>query len=167
MNLYDYNDHRKDTLLGTTTFKLAKLQDDATQENIESRILIDGKENGELRYDVSFYPVLTPEETQSDLPDSSQFFGWPIGRKCPDCFEQMLGLFVLSFTKQKNSTSRNPCPVTSTLWLKCILEVPSLFIKPLYGSTRTIRFGRRHMNSSVQTKHPRRLHSELLMIVIS
>ncbi|KAF8624817.1 hypothetical protein AX15_005704 [Amanita polypyramis BW_CC] len=71
LNLYDYNDHRRDTLLGTAMFKLEELQEDATQENIESRILKDGKQNGELRYDVSFYPVLTPEETDGQLPDSN------------------------------------------------------------------------------------------------
>ncbi|KAE9395950.1 hypothetical protein BT96DRAFT_958377 [Gymnopus androsaceus JB14] len=56
LNLYDFNDHRKDTLLGTATFELAQLQDEA-----------DGKDRGELKYDISFYPVLKAEEGQSRL----------------------------------------------------------------------------------------------------
>ncbi|KAK0233307.1 C2 domain-containing protein [Armillaria fumosa] len=61
-NLYDYNDHRKNSLLGSSTFELTRLQEDATLEGLASHLLMDGKERGELRYDVSFFPVLTPED---------------------------------------------------------------------------------------------------------
>jgi Ca2+-dependent lipid-binding protein len=73
LDVYDYNDHRKNTLLGTASFELSKLQVDATQENIEATILKDGKDRGELRFDVSFYPVLKPEvgEDKDRLPESS------------------------------------------------------------------------------------------------
>ncbi|KAK0198528.1 C2 domain-containing protein [Armillaria mellea] len=67
-NLYDYNDHRKNTLLGSSTFELMRLQEDATLEGLASQLLMDGKERGELRYDVSFFPVLTPEDGE----DTSQ-----------------------------------------------------------------------------------------------
>ena len=62
LRLWDYNDHRKDTLMGFTTFELSKLRDDASQEDIRSNLLSDGKENGELRYDVNYYPVVEPDE---------------------------------------------------------------------------------------------------------
>lgn len=71
LNVYDYNEHRKDSLLGTTTFKLKTLQDDAAQENITSRLLKDGKDAGELKYDVSYYPVLTPEEKDGRLLETN------------------------------------------------------------------------------------------------
>ncbi|KAG7450195.1 tricalbin [Guyanagaster necrorhizus] len=61
-NLYDYNDHRKNTLLGSSIFELTRLQEDATQEGMETQLLMDGKERGELRYDVSFFPVLHLED---------------------------------------------------------------------------------------------------------
>jgi len=73
LNLYDYNDHRKNTLLGSASFELAKLEQDATWEGIVSPLLTDGKERGELRYDVSFYPVLKPEG-QEEIPDTSESF---------------------------------------------------------------------------------------------
>ncbi|KAF9458350.1 C2 domain-containing protein [Collybia nuda] len=70
LNLWDYNDHRKNTLMSSSTFELSKLAEDATQEGIVAPLLKDGKERGELRYDISFYPVLETEEDK-DAGDSS------------------------------------------------------------------------------------------------
>lgn len=77
LNLWDYNDHRKDTLLGSSTFELSTLQEDAVQEGVLSQVLKDGKERGELRYDVSFYPVLKPEEGEEKMPESCGFIRCP------------------------------------------------------------------------------------------
>lgn len=52
MNAMDYNDHRKDSDLGSATFELSKLQEDATLEGLVAPIIRDGKERGELRFDV-------------------------------------------------------------------------------------------------------------------
>ncbi|KAF8898443.1 C2 domain-containing protein [Infundibulicybe gibba] len=70
LNLYDFNDHRKDTLMGSATFELGVLADDATHENIQSQLLKDGKERGELRYDISYYPVITPKEGEEEVLDT-------------------------------------------------------------------------------------------------
>ncbi|KAG6891051.1 hypothetical protein C0995_014139 [Termitomyces sp. Mi166 len=70
LKLWDYNDHRKDFLMGSTSFELSKLLEDATQEDIRSLILKDGKERGEVRYDVSYYPVLEAAEGEQ-LPETS------------------------------------------------------------------------------------------------
>ncbi|KAJ7596712.1 C2 domain-containing protein [Mycena floridula] len=70
LNLWDFNDHRKNQLLGSASFEMSVLQEDATQEGQVSQILKDGKPRGELRYDVSFYPVLKPE-TGKELPETS------------------------------------------------------------------------------------------------
>lgn len=69
LTLWDYNDHRKDSLMGSTSFELSKLLEDATQEDIHSLILKDGKDRGELRYDISYYPVLEAEEGK-ELPET-------------------------------------------------------------------------------------------------
>lgn len=71
LNVYDYNDHRKDSLMGTAMFELSRLQDDATQEGITSNLLVEGKERGELRYDISFFPVLKPEDGE-DIVETSK-----------------------------------------------------------------------------------------------
>jgi Ca2+-dependent lipid-binding protein len=70
----DYNEHRKDTELGASMFELGKLSEDATQEDLSLPILKDGKEKGELRFDVSYFPVLMPQVGESgveELPESS------------------------------------------------------------------------------------------------
>ncbi|OCH88587.1 tricalbin [Obba rivulosa] len=73
LSLFDYNDHRKNTLLGSASFDMSKLREDATQEGIEAPILKDGKERGTLRFDVTYYPVLKPEVDaggKEELPES-------------------------------------------------------------------------------------------------
>jgi Ca2+-dependent lipid-binding protein len=71
----DYNEFRKDTELGATIFELKKLEEDATQEDLCLPILKDGKTKGELRFDVSYFPVLKPHVNESgveELPESSK-----------------------------------------------------------------------------------------------
>ncbi|KAG5353458.1 hypothetical protein C0989_006615 [Termitomyces sp. Mn162] len=70
LTVWDYNDHRKDFLMGSTSFELSKLLEDATQEDIHAVILKDGKDRGELKYDVSYYPVLEAAEGEQ-LPETS------------------------------------------------------------------------------------------------
>ncbi|KAJ7785918.1 C2 domain-containing protein [Mycena metata] len=70
LSLFDYNDHRKNALLSSTSFELAQLQDDATREGIEGTLLKDGKERGTLRYDISYFPVIKPEEGKEEVDTS-------------------------------------------------------------------------------------------------
>ena len=58
--------------MGFTTFELSKLQDDTSDEDIRSNLISDGKESGELRYDVNYYPVLEPDE-KSEAFDSCKW----------------------------------------------------------------------------------------------
>ncbi|KAL1412655.1 Tricalbin-2 [Vanrija albida] len=59
-NVFDYNEHRPDSLLGTVSQELKVLGDDAEQEGIVGHVLDGGKEKGQLRYDLSYFPVLQP-----------------------------------------------------------------------------------------------------------
>ena len=52
MNVMDYNEHRKDSDLGSATFELSKLQEDATLEGLVASVKRDGKDRGEIRFDV-------------------------------------------------------------------------------------------------------------------
>jgi len=73
LSLFDFNDHRKNALMSTATFPLMKLLEDSTQEDLVSQLLKDGKERGELRYDVNYFPVVEPEEGSTDtVMDSSK-----------------------------------------------------------------------------------------------
>ncbi|KAG5220503.1 transmembrane protein [Salix suchowensis] len=69
-NVYDYNDHRRDTLLGVANFDLSKLIEDATQEGIVASILKDGKDRGDLRFDASFFPALKQDEETAESSTS-------------------------------------------------------------------------------------------------
>ncbi|OXB34399.1 transmembrane protein [Cryptococcus neoformans] len=74
LNVFDFNDHRPDSLLGTVSHELGTLADDAEQEGIIGQILGGGKDRGTLRYDLSYFPVLKPEKnadgTLEPLPDT-------------------------------------------------------------------------------------------------
>lgn len=76
LTVMDYNEVRKDTEIGATLFELAKLDEDSSQEDLSLPILKDGKEKGELRFDVLYFPVLKSQVNQSgveELPESSEF----------------------------------------------------------------------------------------------
>ncbi|CAE6421986.1 unnamed protein product, partial [Rhizoctonia solani] len=51
LSLLDHNDHRRDTELGNASFELSALADDATQEGLVKKVLKDGKERGEIKFD--------------------------------------------------------------------------------------------------------------------
>jgi Ca2+-dependent lipid-binding protein len=52
LSVSDHNEHRKDTDMGVASFELHSLLDDASQENIVRDVLKDGKERGQLNFDV-------------------------------------------------------------------------------------------------------------------
>lgn len=52
LNVMDHNDRRKDTMLGTASFELSLLKEDATREGIVAKILREGKECGEIIFSV-------------------------------------------------------------------------------------------------------------------
>lgn len=77
-NVMDYNDHRQNSLLSSASFVLDVLEQDATQDDISRPLLKDGKDRGEVRFDVNYYPVIstskTSEGTVQKLPDTSAPF---------------------------------------------------------------------------------------------
>ncbi|KAH3978293.1 hypothetical protein HBH52_104320 [Parastagonospora nodorum] len=58
INLFDYNDIRKDKELGTATFALEQLEEDTDHENMHIEIMSGGRPRGILQADVRFFPVL-------------------------------------------------------------------------------------------------------------
>ncbi|TFY83046.1 hypothetical protein EWM64_g967 [Hericium alpestre] len=87
LTLYDFNEHRKDTELGAALFEFSKLEEDATQEDLAMPVLKDGKDRGELRFDVSYYPVLKPEMNEfgvEELPESTVGIVRLVVHQCKD-----------------------------------------------------------------------------------
>ena len=62
--VYDYNEIRKDKLLGTANFDLKLLEEDAVQENVTCPVMYNAKPRGEVVFDVRFYPVLHPKKLE-------------------------------------------------------------------------------------------------------
>jgi Ca2+-dependent lipid-binding protein, contains C2 domain len=62
LSVYDRHQHWKDSVLGSAIFQLSPLVEDAIQGGIHQAFSKDGKNKGELMFDVIYYPVLKPDE---------------------------------------------------------------------------------------------------------
>jgi Ca2+-dependent lipid-binding protein len=60
LQVYDYNDVRKDKHLGTATFALDQLEIASEHEGLSLDVLANGKQRGVVQVDVRFFPVLEP-----------------------------------------------------------------------------------------------------------
>lgn len=73
LNVFDYNDHRKDSEIGLATINLQSLDSEPVQEHIGSKLLTSGKERGEIRYDLTYFPCLEAKKDEDgqleQLPD--------------------------------------------------------------------------------------------------
>lgn len=58
MNVFDYNEVRKDKQLGTATFPLEKLQSLTEHEGEQLEVVAGGKQRGLINCDIRFFPVL-------------------------------------------------------------------------------------------------------------
>ena len=58
LQLYDYNEYRKDKELGTATFALDRLEQVTEHENLRLEVMANGKARGIVQADVRFFPVL-------------------------------------------------------------------------------------------------------------
>lgn len=58
LQIYDWNEFRKDKDLGTATFALDQLEQVNEHENLQLEILANGKPHGQVQADIRFFPVL-------------------------------------------------------------------------------------------------------------
>lgn len=58
LQVYDFNEIRKDKELGTATFALDRLEKESDYENLELEVIANGKPRGIIQADVRFFPVL-------------------------------------------------------------------------------------------------------------
>ncbi|KAI5780050.1 C2 domain-containing protein [Geopyxis carbonaria] len=75
LQLFDYNEIRKDKELGIASFPLDKLKEDAEQENVSVPVMSGGKNRGQVVCDFRFFPVMegrTLEDgTKEPVPESN------------------------------------------------------------------------------------------------
>jgi Ca2+-dependent lipid-binding protein len=74
LQIFDYNEIRKDRLLGTANFDLKQLEQHPEHENVSKQIMYNAKVRGEVVFDVRYYPVLLPKKlddgTQQPPPET-------------------------------------------------------------------------------------------------
>ena len=58
LQVFDYNEFRKDKDLGTASFALDKLEAVSEHENIHLEVMASGKHRGNIQADIRFFPVL-------------------------------------------------------------------------------------------------------------
>lgn len=63
IQVFDYNDFRKDKEMGCASFLLENFEDINEYENERLEVISDGKIRGSLSCDLRFFPVLEPEKT--------------------------------------------------------------------------------------------------------
>ncbi|KAG8533716.1 uncharacterized protein KY384_001457 [Bacidia gigantensis] len=75
LQLFDFNDYRKDKELGTASFALDQLEAVTEHENLQLEVMANGKARGVVQADVRYFPVLegrTLEDgTQEPAPESN------------------------------------------------------------------------------------------------
>ncbi|KAK4129332.1 tricalbin [Parathielavia appendiculata] len=76
LDIYDFNDIRKDKKLGSATFPLENLEEVYEHQNERLELTHDGKARGVLLCDVRFFPVLEPKKLEDGSteppPESNQ-----------------------------------------------------------------------------------------------
>lgn len=74
IQLYDYNEYRKDKELGTATFPLEQLEENPEHENQQIEVLANGRARGVVQADIRFFPVLAGSKledgTEEPPPES-------------------------------------------------------------------------------------------------
>ncbi|KAF8463160.1 C2 domain-containing protein [Kalaharituber pfeilii] len=64
LNVFDFNDFRKDKELGSASFDMKQLEENPEHENVSLPIMVGTKQKGQIVCDIKFFPVL--EEVKLD-----------------------------------------------------------------------------------------------------
>ena len=65
LQMYDWNEFRKDKELGVATFPLEKLEQEPEHENLTLEVMSSGRGRGVVQADVRFFPVLEERKTET------------------------------------------------------------------------------------------------------
>ena len=75
LQIYDWNEYRKDKELGVATFALDQLEQDTEHENLHLEVMANGKARGVIQTDIRFFPVLEGKKledgTEEEAPESN------------------------------------------------------------------------------------------------
>lgn len=74
LQVYDYNEYRKDKELGTATFALDQLEQATDHEDLRLEVMANGKPRGQIQANINFFPVLEGrklEDGSTEAPPES------------------------------------------------------------------------------------------------
>lgn len=75
LQVYDWNEYRKDKELGTATFPLDQLEAQTEHENLQLEVMANGKARGVVQADIRYFPVMEGRKledgTQEPPPESN------------------------------------------------------------------------------------------------
>ena len=75
LQVYDWNEYRKDKELGVATFALDQLEQNTEHENLRLEVMANGKPRGLMQADIRFFPVLEGRKledgTEEEPPESN------------------------------------------------------------------------------------------------
>jgi len=75
LQVYDYNEYRKDKELGTASFPLERAEEETQHENERLEVIANGKARGNISADIRFFPVLEgrtlPDGKEEPAPESN------------------------------------------------------------------------------------------------
>ncbi len=75
IQVYDYNEYRKDKELGAATFNLEQIESDPEHENQQLEVIANGRTRGVVQCDIRFFPVLEGQKledgTEQPPPEST------------------------------------------------------------------------------------------------
>ncbi|BGP71461.1 Tricalbin-2 [Rhodotorula toruloides] len=125
MKVFDYNDHRPDSDLGTVSFDLKSLADDGEQPDLIGEVILDGKTRGQVRYDLKYYPVLKPTKladgTLEPVPETTAGVARLVVHQAKDLDpkgEQINPFNVLSLNNQRVHRSQTLKRTANPVWEK-------------------------------------------------
>lgn len=71
LQVYDWNEYRKDKELGTATFALDNLEQATDHENLQLEVMANGKARGVIQADVRFFPVLEGRQLEDGSKEAA------------------------------------------------------------------------------------------------
>ena len=69
LQIFDYNEYRKDKELGTATFNLEQLETDTEHENQQLEVVANGRPRGTVTCDIRFFPVLEGRKLEGGIEE--------------------------------------------------------------------------------------------------
>jgi Ca2+-dependent lipid-binding protein len=77
IQVYDYNEYRKDKELGIATFNLDQLEADPEHENQQLEVLSGGRQRGVVQCDIRFFPVIEGQKMEdgTEIPPPESMTG--------------------------------------------------------------------------------------------